>query len=190
MSNNGSSSPHNPKSIKTRLIFMSGLLLISCLFLVKFDLRLSNTFIYNIFNSLIDYNISNSTFAIAITKNTTQNITNNTSQEINKNISLTNVSKTIENFNLTEQPKEAFVTFCNNQPTYLALLKVLLDSIHAFSTRHIIAFGIDVDLNVNTKEYPRLIIRRISQHDCGPVIYIYFLLFIILIFSFLVSFLL
>ena len=67
------------------------------------------------------------------------------------------------------QPKEAFVTFSNNNPNYLALFKIFLDSVHAFSTRPVIAFGIDVDLDVDTKEYPRLIKRRISQKDCGPV---------------------
>ena len=68
------------------------------------------------------------------------------------------------------QPKEAFVTFSNNAPTYLALLKVLLDSVHAFSTRPIIAYGIDVDLDIDVNQYPRVIIRRIKQRDCGPVI--------------------
>ena len=67
------------------------------------------------------------------------------------------------------QPKEAFVTFSNNAPTYLALLKILLDSVHAFSTRPIIAYGIDVDLNIDVAQYPRVIKRRIKQSDCGPV---------------------
>ena len=71
--------------------------------------------------------------------------------------------------NSSDQPKEAFVTFSNNQPTYLALLKIFLDSVHAFSTRPVIAYGIDVDLNINTTEYPRVIKRRIAQSDCGPV---------------------
>ena len=72
---------------------------------------------------------------------------------------------------IIEQPKEAFVTFSNNQPSYLAVLKVLLDSVHAFSTRPIIAFGIDIDLDLHfdVKQYPRLIKRRIKQSDCGPV---------------------
>ena len=67
------------------------------------------------------------------------------------------------------QPKEAFVTYSNNRTSYLALLKVLLDSVHAFSTRPIIVFGIDVDLDIDVKQYPRVIKRRISQGDCGPV---------------------
>ena len=68
-----------------------------------------------------------------------------------------------------EQPKEAFVTYSNNRTTYMALLKVLLDSVHAFSTRPIIVFGIDVDLDIDLKQYPRVIKRRISQSDCGRV---------------------
>ena len=87
----------------------------------------------------------------------------------NKNRKLTNESWTIEKPNVTQQPKEAFVTFSNNNPRYLALLKVLLDSIHAFSTRPIIAFGIDVDLDIDTKQYPRLIKRRLQQKYCGSV---------------------
>ena len=64
-----------------------------------------------------------------------------------------------------QQPKEAFVTFSNNAPTYLALLKVLLDFVHAFSTRPIIAYGIDVDLNIDVEQYPRVIKRRVKQRD-------------------------
>jgi hypothetical protein len=79
------------------------------------------------------------------------------------------VNDELNNTNISEQPKEAFVTFCNNETMYLALFKVLLDSVHAFSTRPIIAFGIDVDLDFDVKQYPRLIKRRIKQSDCGPV---------------------
>ncbi|CAF1215955.1 unnamed protein product [Rotaria sordida] len=72
---------------------------------------------------------------------------------------------------LNSTPREAFVTFCNNQPKYLSLLIVILDAVHHFSTRPIIAYGIDVDLNIDNKKYPRLIKRRLSQKDCGPSIY-------------------
>ena len=70
-----------------------------------------------------------------------------------------------------DTPKEAFITFCNNNPKYLALLTNVLDSIHAFSTRPIIVYGIDVDLNIDTQKYPRLIKRRLKQTDCGQSIY-------------------
>ena len=82
----------------------------------------------------------------------------------------TTILKTNQSSNYTGQTKEGFVTFSNNDANYLALLRILLDSVHAFSTRPIIAFGIDVDLNVDVKEYPRLIKRKIAQSDCGPVI--------------------
>jgi hypothetical protein len=72
---------------------------------------------------------------------------------------------------LNSIPSEAFVTFSNNNPNYLALLTNLLDSVHQFSTRPIIAYGIDVDINVDTKRYPRLIKRRLNRKDCGPSIY-------------------
>jgi len=100
---------------------------------------------------------------------------NNVVQVTRTSNGLTSVLNDSQNSNISEQPKEAFVTFSNNQPKYLAVLKVLLDSIHAFSTRPIIAFGIDVDLDIDTKEYPRVIKRRIKQSDCGPVRYIIFL---------------
>jgi hypothetical protein len=46
---------------------------------------------------------------------------------------------------LNSTPSEAFVTFCNNNPKYLALL------VHYFSTRPIIAYGIylGADILVN-----------------------------------------
>ncbi len=91
-----------------------------------------------------------------------------------KNDTLTNetgnvFNSTIKSTTPSQKPKEAFVTFSNNHPKYLALLRVLLDSIHAFSTRPIIVFGIDVDLNIDLKKYHRVIKRRLSQKDCGPV---------------------
>ncbi|CAF1281544.1 unnamed protein product [Rotaria sp. Silwood1] len=104
--------------------------------------------------------------------------TTTTSQKIDmveqgKTIDLNLTSKlpTTQNTNISQQPKEAFVTFCNNQPSYLTLLNVLLDSVHSFSTRPIIVFGIDVDPDVDDKKYPRVIKRRISQSDCGPSVY-------------------
>lgn len=66
---------------------------------------------------------------------------------------------------------EGFVTFSNNNPKYLALLTNLLDSVHYFSSRPIIAYGIDVDLDVDMKKYPRLIKRRLNRKDCGRSIY-------------------
>ena len=72
---------------------------------------------------------------------------------------------------LNSNPNEGFVTFSDNNPKYLALLTNLLDSVHYFSSRPVIAYGIDVDLNVNSSQYPRLIKRRLNRKDCGPSIY-------------------
>lgn len=72
---------------------------------------------------------------------------------------------------LNSTPSEAFVTFCNNNPRYLSILIIVIDSIHYFSTRPIIVYGIDVDININTTKYPRVIKRRLNQRDCGPSIY-------------------
>lgn len=72
---------------------------------------------------------------------------------------------------LNSTPNEAFITYSDNNPTYLALLMNLLDSIHYFSRRPIIAYGIGVDLNIDGTKYPRLIKRRINRKDCGQSIY-------------------
>ena len=72
---------------------------------------------------------------------------------------------------LNSTPSEGFITFSDNNPTYLALLTNLLDSVHYFSTRPIIAYGIDVDLNIDSNKYPRLIKRRLSRKDCGRSIF-------------------
>jgi hypothetical protein len=74
-------------------------------------------------------------------------------------------------FSMNNTPNEGFVTFSNSDPKYLALLTNLLDSVHYFSTRPIIAYGIDVDLNLNMTKYPRLIQRRLNEKDCGPSIF-------------------
>jgi hypothetical protein len=79
--------------------------------------------------------------------------------------------KFIRKMNLSEKPKEAFVTFTNRK--YVQLLKVLLDSVHTFSSRPIIVYAIDVDIDIDLNQYPQVIIRTISQEDCGPVINIY-----------------
>ncbi|CAF0806312.1 unnamed protein product [Adineta steineri] len=151
------------RSNKMRMLIILNVFLFSCLFLTKFDFNLPRTMFQGILNPSVNYNKSNTTIA-SITKN-------NTIPIIDKKINVLNNSKIIGNSSTSDQPKEAFVTFCNNERSYLALLNVLLDSIHAFSTRPIIAFGIDVDLNVDTKKYPRLIKRRISQRDCGPSVF-------------------
>lgn len=67
--------------------------------------------------------------------------------------------------------REAFVTFSDNKPAYLALLMNLLDSVHEFSTRPIIVYGLGVDINIDLAKYPRVIKRRVDQNDCGPSVY-------------------
>ena len=55
---------------------------------------------------------------------------------------------------------EGFVTFATEN--YFSLLEILLESIHAFSTRPIIAFGINADIPFDQEKYPRLIKKRID----------------------------
>ena len=131
---------------------------------------------HKIFITILSFNRNSETtviipiIPITDTTSTSTTTTKNDAPAIITNNNLTNTSNnTSQNATELEQPKEAFVTFSNNQPQYLAVLKVLLDSVHAFSTRPIIAFGIDVDLDIDLKQYPRVIKRRISQGDCGPV---------------------
>jgi hypothetical protein len=63
--------------------------------------------------------------------------------------------------NCTEQIEEAFVSFATEN--YFPLLEVTIESIHAFSTRPIIAYGINADIPFDTNKYPRLIKRRIDK---------------------------
>ncbi|UJR24649.1 hypothetical protein I4U23_006023 [Adineta vaga] len=164
ISNISSSNSQHSKSFKIRLfVFIAFIIIISCLIFIRLDLTIPHTSIQSIFNRSIIFHKSNITFSTSIR--------NNTTQIKDTDINLTNNTKLNLNSNNSDQPKEAFVTFCNNNPLYLSIFEVLLDSIHTFSTRHIIAFGIDVDLNIDTKKYPRLIKRRISQRDCGPSVY-------------------
>lgn len=60
----------------------------------------------------------------------------------------------------TDLIEEGFVTFATRD--YFSLLHVLLDSIKAFSTRPIVAFGINADIPFSTEEYPFLIKKRIN----------------------------
>ncbi len=56
--------------------------------------------------------------------------------------------------------EEGFVTFATKN--YFPLLRVLLDSIQAFSTRKIVAFGINDDIPYSTIDYPFLIKKRLD----------------------------
>lgn len=60
----------------------------------------------------------------------------------------------------THEIEEAFVTFATEN--YFPLLQVLLESIKAFSTRSIVAFGVNADIPFSQEEYPFLIKRRIN----------------------------
>ncbi len=57
--------------------------------------------------------------------------------------------------------EEGFVTFAT--ASYFPILKVLLDSVKAFSTRPVVAFGINDDIPFSTEEYPFLIKRRLEN---------------------------
>lgn len=56
--------------------------------------------------------------------------------------------------------EEGFVSFATR--SYFDLLEVMLDSVHYFSTRPVIVYGINDDIPFSTQKYPRLIKRRID----------------------------
>jgi hypothetical protein len=148
------------KIILYRFLLIFGIVFVSYLFIYKLDI---NTIVIRTRDFIVPVGQHRApTIPIANTKP----ILTAKIDDVRQVLTVKNESN---NTNISEQPKEAFVTFSNNQPSYLAVLKVLLDSVHAFSTRPIIAFGIDVDLDIDVKQYPRVIKRRIKQSDCGPV---------------------
>lgn len=55
--------------------------------------------------------------------------------------------------------EEGFVSFAT--PNYFPLLEVLIESVHSFSTRPIIVYGVWEDVPFSTEKYPRLIKRKI-----------------------------
>ncbi|CAF1341889.1 unnamed protein product, partial [Didymodactylos carnosus] len=67
-----------------------------------------------------------------------------------------------------QNPKEAFIVFVDCKRPYLELLDILLDSIHLFSTRPVIVWGLDLKLKVNRKKHPRVIVKSTSVRICGP----------------------
>ncbi|CAN5167237.1 hypothetical protein BH09DEP1_BH09DEP1_7840 [soil metagenome] len=59
--------------------------------------------------------------------------------------------------------EEGFVTFATEN--YFGLLEVMIESIHQFSTRPVVAFGINVDIPFSAERFPRLIKKRIDNYD-------------------------
>jgi hypothetical protein len=160
-----------------RIILLFGMLVVIYLFIYKIDINSTAILARNILIPVVNFDRSHKTSAlvpvIAVTNATsTTTVPSKTdliAKVATKSSGLTSELNNSQNASTFVQPKEAFVTFSNNHPSYLALLNVLLDSVHAFSTRPIITFGIDVDLDINLTKYPRVIKRRIKQSDCGPV---------------------
>jgi hypothetical protein len=157
-----------------RFCFILGVCFLIYLFIYEIDIKATVSLAHSMLPSLTFIDRSNSTAVgkanldIKQTTTTTTQKTKIIDQVTTMSLELTSELTTVGNSNIS-QPKEAFVTFSNNNPTYLSLLYVLLDSVHAFSTRPIIAYGIDVDLNIDLNKYPRVIKRSIKQSDCGPV---------------------
>ena len=156
-----------------RLIALCGLCFATYLFIYNADISAIVTWTQKILITIINFNQDTSTAIIvpiiSVTSTSASSPKSDTPSTITSSNFTDHSNNTSRNTTELEQPKEAFVTFSNNHPKYLALLKVLLDSVHVFSTRPIIAFGIDVDLDIDTKQYSRVIKRRINQSDCGPV---------------------
>lgn len=76
--------------------------------------------------------------------------------------------------------EQAFVTFATKN--YFPLLEVAIKSVHAFSTRPVIAYGINDDIPFSQKQYPNLIKRRISVNPkYAKPPYVYFFKFCIIL---------
>lgn len=57
--------------------------------------------------------------------------------------------------------EEGFVTFAT--PNYFGVLEVLLESVHHFSTRPIVVFGVGCDIPWSTQRFPRMIKKRLDN---------------------------
>ncbi|HEY2810910.1 MAG TPA: hypothetical protein VGJ00_05935 [Rhabdochlamydiaceae bacterium] len=55
--------------------------------------------------------------------------------------------------------EEGFVTLAT--PNYFGILETLVESVHIFSTRPVIAYGLGADIPLSVEKYPRLIKRRL-----------------------------
>ncbi|MEX0671810.1 MAG: hypothetical protein WD068_00475, partial [Candidatus Babeliales bacterium] len=62
--------------------------------------------------------------------------------------------------NAYEEIQESFVSF--STPAYFGILEVMLESVHFFSTRPIVVYGINCDIPFTQENFPRLIARRID----------------------------
>jgi hypothetical protein len=61
---------------------------------------------------------------------------------------------------LNSTPSEAFVTFCNNNPKYLALL------VHYFSTRPMIAYGIYIGADILVNWNVNILFGLLHRWSC------------------------
>lgn len=61
----------------------------------------------------------------------------------------------------SDSPKEAWIAFATSN--YFELLEVTIASVHEFSSRPIIAVGVDADIPFSTEKYPRLIKKRVNS---------------------------
>ncbi len=74
--------------------------------------------------------------------------------------SLSAYDKHAKNTSNLDFVEEGFVTFATKN--YFPLLQVLLDSVHYFSTRPIIVYGINDDIPFTSQQYPHMIKRRMD----------------------------
>lgn len=66
-------------------------------------------------------------------------------------------------------PTEAWITFATSN--YFELLEVTIASAHAFSSRPIIAVGVNADIPFSQEKYPRLIKKRINLDNLSFIFY-------------------
>lgn len=73
--------------------------------------------------------------------------------------------------NANEEIPEAWVAYSDEN--YFPLLEITIASVHAFSSRPIVAVGVNADIPFSTEKYPRLIKKRIDVDLSNRPIYVY-----------------
>lgn len=76
-----------------------------------------------------------------------------------------------EDFPVDTSPKEGWVVFATD--SYMPLLEVAIASLHTFSTRPVVAVGVNTDIPFSLEKYPRLIKKRIDVDLNARLCYFY-----------------
>lgn len=84
---------------------------------------------------------------------------------------LFSISHSIHADEVEPYPEEGWVVFANE--SYFPLLEVAIAGLHTFSTRPVVAVGINADIPFSLEKYPRLIKKRIDVDLNARLVYFY-----------------